>query len=481
MDRRRFLAGTAGATLAAALGGHGAAGAQPPTALAVERRTIEVRGRAAPVFGILRPDGGHGLELGPGEPFRVELANRIGEPTIVHWHGQRAPYLQDGVADANRPLLAAGAVQPYAFAPTPGTHWMHAHHGLHEQALLAAPLIVRTAEDARADMQEATVLLHDFTFRDPAEILADLTGGAMAGGHAMHAMHGAAGAEPAAAPGEAAGGHAMHGMDLNDVAYDAFLANDRTLDDPLVVPVERGGRVRLRLINGAASSAFWIDLGAHRATLAAVDGMAVEPLAGSTFPLTPAQRLDLVLEVPAGVAVPVLAQLEGARSRTGLVLAAPGAPVARLEDEAREAAPPVDLGLEARLRAIAPLPARPADARFTLELGGGMAPYAWSIDGQLWPDAARPTVRAGQRVHVTMTNRSAMAHPMHLHGHPFQVVELNGKPLAGAVRDTVLVPIMGSVTVAFDADNPGRWPLHCHNLYHMLTGMMTEVVYEGFA
>ena len=74
-------------------------------------------------------------------------------------------------------------------------------------------------------------------------------------------------------------------------------------------------------------------------------------------------------------------------------------------------------------------------------------------------------------------NHSMMAHPMHLHCHHFQVVELNGKRLSGALRDTVLVPPMATVTVAFDADNPGRWLYHCHNLYHMMSGMMSEVVY----
>src|SRR5207248_3056174 len=80
---------------------------------------------------------------------------------------------------------------------------------------------------------------------------------------------------------------------------------------------------------------------------------------------------------------------------------------------------------------------------------------------------------------VEMVNHSIMAHPMHLHGHAFQVVALNGAPLGGAVRDTVLVPPMGSVTIAFDADNPGRWAFHCHNLYHMMTGMMTELAYPS--
>ena len=75
------------------------------------------------------------------------------------------------------PLIAAGKSQGYDYRPTPGTHWMHSHHGLQEQALLAAPLIVHSEEDLAADVQEVTVLLHDFSFRQPEEILAGLTGG----------------------------------------------------------------------------------------------------------------------------------------------------------------------------------------------------------------------------------------------------------------------------------------------------------------
>ena len=86
-------------------------------------------------------------------------------------------------------------------------------------------------------------------------------------------------------------------------------------------------------------------------------------------------------------------------------------------------------------------------------------------------------VKAGERVIVDMVNQSMMAHPMHLHGHHFQVIGIDGNSFAGAVRDTVLVPIGSKVTIAFDADNEGRWPFHCHNLMHMATGMMTEIVY----
>jgi FtsP/CotA-like multicopper oxidase with cupredoxin domain len=146
-------------------------------------------------------------------------------------------------------------------------------------------------------------------------------------------------------------------------------------------------------------------------------------------------------------------------------------------EEAAENAPPVDLSLEHRLEAVTSLAPRAPDVTHRVVLAGSMAPYAWSMNGQFWPEITPLMISKGQRVAIEMVNASMMEHPMHLHGHAFQVMAINGAP--GAVRDTVLVPPTGSVTIAFDADNPGRWAFHCHNLYHMMTGMMTEVRYTG--
>jgi FtsP/CotA-like multicopper oxidase with cupredoxin domain len=277
-----------------------------------------------------------------------------------------------------------------------------------------------------------------------------------------------------------AGPPAAHdAMDLNDFDYDAYLANDRTLNDPLVVRTERHGRVRLRLINGATSTAFWIDLGAIEATLIAVDGDPVRPMTGNRFPLAQGQRLDLIIEMPTnGGAIPVLAQREGDRVRTGIILATPNAAVARVSDIAEAAATPVGLSLEERIVAQSPLAVRQPDVTHRVTLDGTMMPYVWSIDNHTWATHKPLRITRGHRVILEMVNRSAMAHPMHLHGHHFQVVALNGKKIQGAMRDTVLVPAKGSVTVAFDADNPGRWLFHCHNLFHMARGMMTEIVYD---
>jgi FtsP/CotA-like multicopper oxidase with cupredoxin domain len=204
----------------------------------------------------------------------------------------------------------------------------------------------------------------------------------------------------------------------------------------------------------------------------------VRPLAGQRFEIAMAQRLDIELELPAEVAaLPILAQREGDRARTGLVLAAPGARVERVVSEAETIAPPVLLNLERKIVAAEPLAERTYDRRLTTDLTGSMQPYAWNMDGHMFAERVPLEVRAGERVELTFVNRTMMSHPMHLHGPHFQVVGLGNARLKGAMRDTVLVPAMESVTVALDADNPGDWPLHCHNLYHMAAGMMTSLSY----
>ncbi|WDR06487.1 multicopper oxidase family protein [Devosia rhodophyticola] len=468
LSRRAFLGSAAILGTAAIFPPRLAFGSTHLRPLTIEKRVIEVLGKSADVFGISGPDGKPGLTLAADERFAVSLSNQSGETSIVHWHGQTPTPELDGVALTGYvEPLSAGEVRGYDFAARPGTHWMHSHQGMQEQRLMAAPLVVRTAEDEAADMQEVTVLLHDFSFASPEEILAGLRTAqpdGMMPGMDMSSM------------GSMQMGTSMMSMDLNDVNYDAYLANDRTLDDPEVVRTERNGRVRLRLINGATATAFWIDLGDTPATVLAVDGNEVMPVAGTRFPLAQAQRMDLLIEVAPGAVVPVFAEREGARERTGVILASPGASVAKFSNLSDTEAPPVDISLETRLRAKSGLsPAKGTKA--SVMLMGDMSPYSWNVDGNTWPNHRPIGVKLGDRVELELMNHSMMAHPMHLHGHHFQVTSINGKALAGAVRDTILLPPMTRVTLAFDADNPGRWLFHCHNLYHMATGMMTELIY----
>lgn len=451
--------------------------------LTIDSRIIEVNGKPAKVYG-LTSGGKPGLSLKAGDLFHVVLDNRLAEDTMIHWHGLTPPNQFDGVPNMPMPLLKAGEQRNYSFPVGPGgTHWMHAHT-LQEQALLAAPLIVRRPEELAADEQEVVVLLHDFSFTPATELLAKLKSGSGGHGGTMEGMDhsammlGSGGMKGMMMSGANMGNMTMQGgmarMDLNDIAYDAYLANDRTLDDPEIVPVAAGGRVRLRIINGATSTGFTVDLGSLSGDLVAVDGQAVVPMSGRRFPLSMGQRADIRVSVPKeGGAFPVLALREGAPERTGILLATTGAAVFKLDTAGESPGPVLGLDLEARLQAAEPLASRAADRSFMVHLFGNMADYSWGIAGETIK------VRKGERVQIEMMNMSMMAHPMHLHGHHFQVTAIGGTPFNGAVRDTVLVPPMQTVRVAFDANNPAEaWAFHCHHLYHMASGMMSAVSYE---
>ena len=450
--------------------------------LTIDTRTIEVIKRAAKVFRVAGTGGKSGVIANEGDRFSGALLNASGEPLQMHWHGQtRAPFEQDRARPGGG-ALAAGQTDNQDFELTTGTHWMHAHT-LSEQQLLAAPMV--TLEKDRGDVQDVIVMLHDFAFRSPQEILAEL------GGNDAHAGHGATPAQPKSATPKGSGsgmqhgpgmsmpgmgsGHTMGMTHANDVTYDAYLANDRTLDDPEVVKVEKGGRVRLRIINGGTASAFFIGTPGLKSTCVAVDGTACQPVTADSYPLAQGQRIDLVVEIPSGGgAFPVLAQVEAANFLTGIVLATPGAAIAKLASAANKPQGMLDLGFEATLAAARPLSAKPADKSFNLMLGEEPG-YRWTINGRVYGEHQPLEAKVGERIEMTFMNPTSMMHPMHLHGHHFQIVGIGGRRFSGAVRDTLIVPAHAPVTVALDAAQKGSWFLHCHHLYHMATGMMTEL------
>ena len=498
MNRRTFLkataAGFAAASLsrslvvpaiadAAATSGQAAPGA---IALDIVRRTIEVNGRPASVFGLQQADGKPGIRLRAGDAFNVLLSNKTAEPTIVHWHGLAPPWPSDGVPNAPLPPIAAGTDRAFNFpVKRAGTYWMHAHT-LQEQELLAAPLIVADPADDGRDEQEVVILLHDFSFTAPERLLTKLTAGkpgssTMSSGQELTTGMKMGGMDMSGMKGMdmTSGGMAGMGvmsMDLNDIDYDAYLANDRTLADPEVFGVENGGRVRVRIINGATATAFTLDFGELEGSLVAVDGQDIEPIKGRRFPMTMGQRIDVRLQLPAKAAraFPIVALRQGGKERTGFILRPPGGHVTKVAPVGQEGGPVLDLALEARLKAKVPLAPRPATKTFVTTLLGDMASYKWSI-------ATTPplVVDKGDRVEVTIRNQSMMAHPMHLHGHQFQVVAIDQRRFSGAVRDTVHMPPSSSVTLAVDADNVGQWAFHCHHLYHMAAGMMSTFAYSA--
>jgi FtsP/CotA-like multicopper oxidase with cupredoxin domain len=463
MNRRGFLIGAvSGLTLASAGRARPAraqAGGPPPPGyvrLRVVQSELTIDGKTAKVYRIEHDDGTLGWSGTRGDRFRVAVDNTVADPFSIHWHGIILPNGQDGVPYVTQPPIKPGERRLYDFPLVQaGTYWMHSHFGLQEQSMLTAPLIIREPR-AAPETNEVVVMLNDFTTRDPSAILAGLRRGSM-------------GTKMAAKP------------DLTDVRYDALLANRRPLSDPDVTRVTPGETVRLRIINMTSGSNVFLSTGRLAAEAIAVDGEDIVPLPGTRFELGVAQRIDIRVRIPSGQgAYPIIAQAEGTDLLAGVVLVTAEAAVPALSARAPKPVGALTNGQESRLRSLRPLVGKPVDHRLSVTLGGDMAAYVWSLNGQVWPRITPLEVKQGERVELGFVNQTMMTHPMHLHGHVFQVTEVTGARLRGAKRDTVLVPPRQAVKVEFDALYPGYWMVHCHLLYHQAAGMMTVLHYQGF-
>lgn len=439
--------------------------------LQLRNREISVNGKTVEIDEIVQTNGKQGLELSKGDRFTVTVENNLKVPSTIHWHGLLVPNNQDGVAYITQVPIKPGEKYDYDFPILQaGTFWMHDHYTLEQQRLLEAPLILNDPQEKQSDEKQIVIFCTDFSFRDPMDILKKLQSqgmmSRMMGGMMSHGMMG--------------GG--MMGMGSpNEVQYDAFLTNGHTLSDPVITEVVPGKIVRLRIINGASATNFIIDLGNLEGEAIAVDGSDIIPFRSNQFQLGVAQRIDIRVKIPEGSeAQPILALVEDSPFQTGIILKALNQKVPKLSEVSSRRAPFLSYAQEFIMHAQEPLPEKSIDRRLNLYLGGGMHEYVWTLNGKAWPNTDSLFVKKGERVELRFINDTMMAHPMHLHGHVFQITEINGRPISGAKRDTVLVQPFSTVKVEFDANNIGNWMLHCHNLYHMHSGMMTTLLYEEF-
>lgn len=427
------------------------------TDLRVADKKITVNGKEATVLSISQPNGTLGIRLKKGELFDVILQNPMHVPTSIHWHGLILPNNQDGVAFVTQFPIYPKQSYHYQFPLVQsGTYWMHSHYGLQEQRLSSAPLIIEDPEDEKLADQEAIMFLVDFSFKHPSEIFQKLRCN-------KKEMK-------------------IKSQDLVEVDYDAFLVNYKTLSNPDIVKVQPGKKVRLRVINGSSATNFFINLGNLGGEVIAVDGNRIKSVQGSQFELAVAQRIDIVVTIPQeGGIFPILAKGEGTNKQTGLILTTKETTsFLNISEKTVDKAGAFTNAQERQFHALTPLPKKPIDNRLTMELGGDMANYVWTLNGQVWPEVTPLIVEKGQRVEITFKNVSSMSHPMHLHGHVFQVTAIDGKPVDGALRDTILVMPNSTISIQFDADNPGVWPLHCHILYHLEAGMFSVIRYKDF-
>jgi FtsP/CotA-like multicopper oxidase with cupredoxin domain len=389
------------------------------------------------------------LRVRQGDRVRVTLVNHLPVATTLHWHGIRVPAAEDGVAGITQDAVAPGASFSYAFvADEAGTFWYHSHQDTGHQvpAGLFGALVVDPAGGAPADVVDRTVLLHNS---------AD---GAVA------------------------------------VAVDGTTGDEQVAARP-------GQRVRLRIIDAVApgmdgTAEAPMLLGApHR--IVAIDGRdLVDPtvLGPRRLVLGMGQRADLEFTMPLTGAVRLVdSRVAGAPS---LLQGFFGAPAQATETVTFGAGPtpavpdpasvPIFDPLTYGRTAADPTTAQPdLTAPVVLAEGPGFhdgtVQLVHTINGSASPAVPPITVRQGQLVRLHLVNGTGEFHPMHLHGHVMTVLSANGRAPTGSPLhlDTVLLGPHETVDVAFRADNPGIWMLHCHVLLHATMGMSMTINYVG--
>lgn len=419
-----------------------------------------------------------------GDELAVNVVNGLPHPSSMHWHGIVLRNDMDGAAPAT-PNISPGGRFTYRFtSPHGGTYWAHPHTGLDADYGLYLPVIIDDpAEPGRYDA-EWIVMLDDWTAglgSSPQQIFDALramtASGEVASMPGMHTMPTPGTGRMPAVPGIGGMGPSeLLGGDAGDVRYPYYLVNGRIATAPTTFSANPGQRVRIRIINAASDTAFRVALAGHPMTVTHTDGFPVVPTEVDTVLLGMGERYDVVVTAGDGV-FPLVAAAEGknAVARALLSTGAGSAPdPSFLPSELRGRVGTVDMFTAAPEVALQP---SNIDTALTAQLSGTMMPYDWMINGRRFSDTTPLTIQQGQNATLTFANATMMWHPIHLHGHTFEVIKPDGSP--GCRKDTVIVLPMKSVTVRLVADNPGIWMLHCHNTYHQEAGMMTSLNYRS--
>ncbi|MFI6396462.1 multicopper oxidase domain-containing protein [Nonomuraea sp. NPDC050540] len=208
------------------------------------------------------------------------------------------------------------------------------------------------------------------------------------------------------------------------------------------------------------------------ASITHTDGFAVQPKDVDALLVGMGERYDVLVTLKDGV-FPLVALAEGkAAAARALVRTSPQSAAPKPGQRPRELDGEVVRYAKLQPHEQVRLPQRRPDRTVRLELTGTMAAYDWAINGKKYDPETVAPVRSGERVRLSFVNRTTMWHPMHLHGHTFALP-------SGIRKDTVIVLPGSTLNVDFDADNPGLWMIHCHNIYHAESGMMTLLGYAA--
>lgn len=382
------------------------------------------------------------IEARVGDTLVVHFTNRLDEPTTIHWHGLRVPANMDG-APHSQPPIAPGETFEYRFTvPDAGTFWYHphVHEGVQMERGLYGAIVVRGANEPRADV-EGVLVLDDLLLGADGQI---------------------------APTGDLVEQH-------NGREGELSLVNGHGAAE---LPIRAGQRQRWRIVNAGSARFYRLSLPGHRFTVVGTDGGLVPtPRTVDELFLVPGDRLDVLIDGTGGPGeVATLRNLPYDRGHgAGLTEAIDVLRVRYTTDATVTVLGPPPMG--PRIERIDTSTATPREVRFSERIDRDAERVVFMINGRSFPDVPDLMTRVGATEVWDLVNESEMEHPFHLHGFFFQVVSRDGVAEAEATwEDMIQLRGHERVRIAFRVDDrPGHWMYHCHILEHVDNGMMAAL------
>jgi len=416
------------------------------------------------------------LRFQEGRAVTIDIFNDTGTPEQLHWHGQKISTDVDGAAEEGTPYIPAHGKRRISFAPNPaGLRFYHTHNraganlSAGQYSGQVGPVYIEPKEEPGRFDREVFLVLKEFEpafsrggdmnqdFLSPAARVKELED---AGESAMKAS--LAKGMP-------------HGY---EVGYRSFTINGRVLGHGEPIRVKQRQRVLFHILNGSATEIRSLALPGHSFRVVALDGNPVpNPAEVPVLWLGTAERISAVVEMN-HPGVWILGDLDNDDRRHGMGIVVE---YAGSTGKPLWVAPPASRWNYARFAkpgATAPPPDETIEMRIEKDNAAEEGFNRWTINGVAFPMmeemvAASFHLKQGRRYRIHLRNASDDIHPIHLHRHSFELVNLAGKPTAGIWKDVVMLGGYQETAVDFVADNPGLTLFHCHQQLHMDFGFMT--------
>lgn len=469
------------------------------------------------------------LEFTEGDEAEIILRNEIPDDELsVHWHGILLDPYMDGVPYVNTPPIFPGESFTYRFKIRQhGTYWYHSHTNVQEQKGLYGAIVIHPKEKQISYDKDLVVVLSDWSDENATQILKNLR---KDGDYYLYKKN-TLRSWWDAIKSDSLNNYLwnewtrMGGMDFSDVGYDAFLINGKR--DSQGIMAHPGDKIRVRVINASASTYFYVSLGNLPMKIISMDGMDIQPTQAYDFLIGMAETYDLLFEAPEhknyelkataqdgtgsvstwiGMGQKVLAPVRAKPDMYGTMdhgtmdhsqhsLELTQTPEldhismdhssmghSKMEHTPVDSSPknviPSFSVLSASAKESTEFPSHIPRHDIKLVLDGDMERYVWHINGKAIHQDRNINIKENEVVRFTFVNNTMMHHPMHLHGHFFRVLNDHGE--RSPMKHTVDVAPHSTRTIEFYSNEPGEWMLHCHNMYHLKTGMARVVKYSSF-